>query len=461
MLDLKIANGRIPDFVDGILKEADIGIAGGRIVDVGTVPAAAHTIDAAGLVVSPGFIDIHMHEEVLDPDGHSGDGNAYDIANRMLAMGVTTAVGGNCGLLRQNLETFWSYVDAHGAPVNYVMFAGHSSLRELCGAESRYKPATAAQVRAMAAEARRQVDAGAIGVSFGLEYSPGANLDEAIGVCDGLRDREVLLSAHYRSDCAAGIESIREMAEISRRSGQPMQVSHLVSCSAMGYMAESLDVIAAAIADGVDLQADSYPYAAFCTRIGTAVFDDGCFERWGKGPEAIQLLEEPYRGRKCDAALFAKVRAEYPEMLVAAFVMNEEEAIAAICSPAVMVASDGLYNKGMGHPRGAGTFPRVLGRYAREQQRLGLVDALRKMTLMPAQRLRLDSKGRIEPGCDADFTIFDPATIIDRSDYTNPTLPPAGIHAVIIGGKLAMDTASGERHRLGKAIRRSDMKGWH
>jgi N-acyl-D-amino-acid deacylase len=140
--------------------------------------------------------------------------------------------------------------------------------------------------------------------------------------------------------------------------------------------------------------------------------------------------------------------------------MNEEESIEALQSPYVMIASDGVYNDGKGHPRGAGSFPRVLGKYVREEGCLELVEALRKMTLMPAERLRLDRKGRIQNGCDADLTIFDPARVIDRADYEHPTLPPEGIREVIIGGKLALEPAIGLKRNVGSALRRSSLEGW-
>ncbi|MBU1079405.1 MAG: amidohydrolase family protein, partial [Spirochaetes bacterium] len=370
MLDLKIRNGSVPDFEAGAMLAADIGVKDGMIVSVGRVEEAAKAeIDAEGLVVSPGFIDIHMHEETLVP----GAPEPYDIARYMLAMGVTTAAAGNCGNTRQAVRDFLDFIDANGSPINYLTFAGHNSIRARAGVASPYEAATPAQIEAMAGLVAEDIEAGAIGLSFGLEYSPAVSFAEMIGAAGGAAGREILLSAHYRSDGPDGLSSVRELIALSEETGQAMQVSHLVSCTGFGDMRESLESLAAAKARGVDVLADSYPYDAFCTRIGSAVFDDGCFERWGKGFGAIRFLQEPLRGTTCDEASFRLAREEYPDSLVAAFVMNDDEAVMAIAHPLVIVASDGIYNRGFGHPRGAGAFPRVLGRYSREREALSLV----------------------------------------------------------------------------------------
>lgn len=452
MHDLTIVNGRIPDFASGGDRIADIGIKGGKIVSVGNCSGDARlVIDAKGQYISPGFIDAHMHEEKI-ADGINGDG--FDIANRMLLMGVTTCTGGNCGNNRQDIDEFFGFIDKNGSPVNYLSYIGHNYLRNAVGNEDRYRKSSDQQISRMQRLVLDAVNNGAIGLSFGLEYCPGIDYDEALRVCEPLRGKDTLLAAHYRKDAKYSIDSIKELISLSRDTGLPMTVSHLGSCSAYGMMAESLDLIQQAIDQGLDIMVDCYPYDAFSTYIGSAVFDEGCFELWDKSYDSILLTEDPYKGVRCDKELFYKVRKEYPDMLVVAFVMNDDEVIEALKAPFVMVASDGLYRCGQGHPRGAGAFPRVLGRFVREMGEFSIVEALRKMTLMPADRLGLATKGRIEEGADADLVIFDHEKIIDKATFEKPIEPPEGISYVIIDGRVAVKDKMIVENRLGKVIRK-------
>jgi N-acyl-D-amino-acid deacylase len=457
MLDLLIKNACYPDFDTNTFKYGDIGIENGVISMIGDINEdhICH-IDATGLCVSPGFIDIHMHEEKLRMTSK----DPFDIANYMLNMGVTTAVSGNCGNNRQTIDRFFTYIDRYGSPVNYLSFIGHNYLRDFAGIKDRYRAATSQEIILMRREMMRNIQLGAIGLSFGLEYSPGTNIEEINGLLSYTSGKEIMLSAHYRYDGAQSIDAINELIQISDNFKLPMQISHLVSCSAMGHMTKSLELIAANIDRGVDIGVDSYPYDAFCTRIGSAAFDENCFERWNKSYENILLLEHPYSQEKCTKETFHYVRKNYPDMLVAAFVMNEEESIQAILDPNVIIASDGLYNNAKGHPRGAGTFPKVLSRKYRDQTGLDLIAALEKMTRMPARRMRLNKKGVIAVGYDADIAIFDPETIQDTADYASPTTPPIGMQYVIIDGQIAISSKVHMNTRLGKVIRRNQLNLW-
>lgn len=456
MYDLLIKNGLVVDFDKNELVKKDIGIKDGKVLSIEEdLEDGKKVIDATGKVVSPGFIDIHMHEEVI---GNTIDGDDYDIANKMLYMGVTTAVGGNCGNNRLQVSDFLNFVDKNGAPVNYLFYTGHNYYRNILGID-RYKEATKEEIEKMKDYIKRDiVENGAIGLSFGIEYSPGITYEEIIELCDAIKDYDVLLSAHYRADASQGVSSVEELINISKDTNLPMQISHLGSCAAMGQMREALDVIKDAIDKGIDVQADCYPYDAFSTFIGSTVFDDGCLESWNKTYNDILLTEEPYKNVRCTEEIFRKVREEYPKMLAVAFVMNEEEVIEALKEPFVYVASDGLLNRNQGHPRAAGTFPRVLGRFVREQGNLDLVDQLKKMTKLPANRLKLGNKGEIKVGMDADITIFDENQIIDTATFDNPTESPMGIYYVIINGEIAIDNGAISSNRLGKSIRRYQNK---
>ena len=217
-------------------------------------------------------------------------------------------------------------------------------------------------------------------------------------------------------------------------------------------MDESLAAINHAMEKNPRLDYDTYPYNAFSTYMGSAVFEDGCIEGWHKDYSDILLTDEPYKDVRCDRETFVKVREEYPDMLAVAFVMNEEEIASAIANKNGMVASDAIINNGNGHPRAAGTFPRVLGKYVREDKALPLIDAIRKMTLEPARRLELSDKGRIEIGCDADITVFNPDTVIDGATFSDLHIQPEGIEYVFIGGNMAMDHKKTVDGRLGRFI---------
>ena len=448
MLDLLIKNGQYPDFSEGRMKQGNIGITDGKITYIGPEePDTKEGLDARGKVVSPGFIDIHMHEEHFAEEGEH-----YVIAQMMLEMGVTTAVGGNCGMQNQNLSYFKEVLDRlGGSPVNYIMLAGYNTFRYELGI-GRYETASQEQRETIRNLLQRELNEGAYGISFGIEYDPGITTEEILYAIGVTEDPNLLVSAHYREDCLQHINPVKEMIEIAEKIPMKFQISHLSSCSAMGLMQESLDAINEAMKRNPKLNYDTYPYNAFSTHMGSAVFEDGCIEGWHKDYSDILLTDAPYKDIRCTKEIFEKVREEYPDMLAVAFVMNEEEIAAAIANPNGMVASDAIINNGNGHPRAAGTFPRVLGKYVREDKALPLIDAIRKMTLEPAKRMDLDQKGRIELGCDADLTIFNPDTIIDGATFSNLHIQPEGIEAVFIDGKLALKNKVTINNRLGKYI---------
>lgn len=452
-----IVNGRVVDPASGFDGVADVVIRDGKIWTVGHGAGVRpdRVLDAGGLVVAPGFIDIHMHrEDELEGEGLPSDTN--EMAWYLAHQGVTTAVGGNCGWGPTNPGPYLESIAKRGTPINFMVLAGHLRIRQACGIEDPYQTATGEQIRDIARVCRDAVAGGAAGVSVGLEYTPGASFDELVAVGRAIRDLDrAILAVHYRYDGDRALESIDELVAVAGAAGVAVQISHINSCAAFGLMKLALTRLSEAVAQGLDISADAYPYDAFCTYVGSAVFDEGCFDRWGVEHGALLVATGPHAGQRCSPELFAKLRAEDPRALIVAFVMREQEVREAVVHPLVMVASDGLTRKGQGHPRGSGTFPRVLGLYCREWGMLSLPQALRKMTIMPAQRLGLEAKGRIQEGADADIVVFDPAAVVDRATFEDPTQRPTGIRWVLVNGEVVIDDGRTVSARAGRVILRA------
>ena len=393
-----------------------------------------------------------MHEE------NAAEGDKWVIAEMMVRQGVTTAVGGNCGVMNQPLKEFKAMMDRlEGCPVNYLIFSGYNYYRHDVLGFDHYDKTDKEVWDKIRDFVREDLKEGACGISFGIEYDPGITTEEIKYAIDVSDDDHLLISAHYRADGEKAAEAIREMIDIQESTGKRFQVSHLSSCSAMGQMREALDLINEENAKNPRFNYDTYPYNAFSTHIGSTVFEDGCLEAWGKDYSDIMLTEEPYKNVRCNKEIFEDARKNYPDMLAVAFVMNEEEIAQAITNPIGMVASDGIINNGLGHPRAAGTFPRVLGKYVREEKKLDLLTALRKMTLEPARRLELEHrKGVIKENADADITIFDPETIIDGPEFGNIDIPNKGIDYVIVNGQVAVKDNEMISEKAGKFISHAD-----
>lgn len=453
MKDLKIINGKFPDFDSNSWVQADILIHGGKIEKIGNVSEeCTQVIDAEGKVVSPGFIDIHAHEDKF-AGGREDD---FFTAGRGLQMGVTTQIVGNCGDSYNSMEDFVGRIDKEGAPLNIMTFIGQNYLRELAGAGDRYAPSTRQQLEKMKSLLNEMKKYSPVGISCGFEYAPGVTTEETIELVRAMESDKYLVSVHFRQDGPKAPESTRELIEISKATGCAIEMSHIGSCSAVGYMDETLKIIEDAIVNGTDISVDCYPYNAFCTGIGTAVFDEGCFERWGKSYSDVLVLDGTYVNQRCTKEIFEELRKEDPDLHVAVFAMNQAEVDKAISKPYVMIGSDCGFVNRHGHPRGAGTFPKVIREYVREKKLLTLIEALRKMTVLTAERVGLDGKGRIKEGCDADIVIFDENTITDKATFDNPTLTPEGIDYVLVCGKVSADHGNVKSDSNGKYIRYKD-----
>jgi len=465
-MDYIIKNAEIYDPEEGKYAYKDIGIKNGKIEKIDSnISLAKQIIDAKGLSLVPGFIDLHIHEDPIGIDSS----NRFFTEECMLRMGVTTVVGGNCGFSPSKIGDYFKYLGKHGSPTNTLLYSGYSVIRSMLGNKINdnvssyrlgdvYKSLEIYEIDKLKPIIRKHMDEGALGLSFGLEYTPGIDAEEIIRVVEVLSDyNNSLVASHYRYDANRSLESIDESIFIAEKTRIPFQFSHIGSCSAFGYMEESLNKLNIARNKGIDISMDCYPYDAFSTLIGSAVFDEGCFERWGVDYNVVLPTEGKYKGQYCTKEMFNYLRKNEPNTRVVCFVMNELEVNMAYKHPEVMVASDGKIKNGQGHPRGAGTFPRVLGKLVRKDKILSFEEAIKKMTLMPANRLGFKTKGRIKEGCDADITIINKDTIIDNADYMEPSLPPFGLEYVFINGKLALEKGEIVNLNAGKAIRRQDI----
>ena len=267
------------------------------------------------------------------------------------------------------------------------------------------------------------------------------------------RDYGRLIAAHIRSDADEVFDSERELLEIGRRLGILVQVSHIGSMAGFGQMEEFLRITDEYRLRGLDVSCDCYPYYAFSTTLGSTTYDDGWMGRYGCGYDAVELCEGEYKGQRCTEEIFKKVRREMPECLTVCYVMRERDVDLALRHPNVMLASDGIMSHGQGHPRAAGAFPRLIAQFVRTGK-LGMYEAVNMMTAMPANRLGLASKGRLNVGADADVVVFDPEKISDCASFSEPVLPPVGIDCVLIGGEIAAKDCRIVAPKLGRSVRK-------
>ena len=400
-------------------------------------------IDASGSYVSPGFIDSHMHDEEKE------DGDTIEKA--LLRQGVTTAIAGNCGSgpLGDEILPF-----RRGPWINLGYLTGHKKLREAAGAVDRYLPATKAQIEIMRSLLRKELENGSFGLSIGLEYLPNTPISELEALFEVAVDfPKIWVPVHIREDGPASVRATQEIIDLALKWPLRFQISHLGSMTGFGQLAKILEMIDRARAEGADITFDCYPYDAFCTDLGSAVFDPGFEKRWGKGKEALEVASGPNRGKWLnEEGLYERLRKEEPECLIIAHVIKEEEVRLCLSHPECSIASDGLLKGGHGHPRAAGTFPRAL-RLLREMG-ASWPQAVRKCTSLPAGMNWLD-KGLIREGADADLVIFDGDKLRDTATFTDELLPPEGIKCVIIGGEPAVKDSEVLGGPKGELMRRN------
>jgi N-acyl-D-aspartate/D-glutamate deacylase len=451
--DIVLANGRVMDPDSNLDAVRYIGIRAGKIAAISTRPLRGRTvIDVKGLVVAPGFIDLHSH-------GQDDENYRYKARD-----GVTTALEMEVGV---SPVAAW-YAQREGKSlINFGATVGHIPAKMAVMKDTgQFLPRDNAINRVSSPDEVRQItdlikqglDEGALGIGWGINYVPTTTRAEVFDLFALSAKRGVANYVHVRHGGAiepgSGIGAVQEVLSDAAATGASLHVVHITSVC-LKQTAVCLNMIEGARRRGVDVTTEAYPYTATQTHLESAIYDEGWQERFGITYKDLQWVAT---GERLTAETFARYRKEGGSVIGHA--IPEEISRLAAANPGVMVASDGLIENGLGHPRGAGTFARVLGVYVREQKALSLMDAIRKMSLLPAQRLEkvapsMRAKGRVRVGADADLTIFDPATVIDRATFEKPAQYSEGIRHVLVGGMFVVrDEKIVEDVKPGKPVRR-------
>jgi dihydroorotase len=429
--DVVIANGRVLDPASRTDAVRHIGISGEHIAAVSATPLVGKTtIDARGLVVAPGFIDLHSH-------GQTDENYRYKARD-----GVTTALEMEVGA---NPVGDWYAARAGKALVNYGATSGHIPARmavmhdsgTLLPRDSAVKNVALLEQRKDTLDlVRKGLDEGALGVGIGIAYMPLTSREEILDLFQLAANRKVPVFVHMRN---AGpiepgvVDALQEVIADAAITGAPLHIVHITSM-AFRQTPLALQMIAGSRMRGLDVTTEAYPYTAGMTGLETAIFDPGWQERLGIGFGDLQWVAT---GERLNAGTFEKYRQQGGMVILHS--IPEEMVKLVLADPTVMVASDGMIDGGKGHPRGAGCYARVLGQYVREQKVLTLMDAVRKMSLLPAERIGLKTKGRIAVGADADLAIFDAAHVTDRATYEKPDQYSEGIPYVLVNGVLVVN----------------------
>jgi N-acyl-D-aspartate/D-glutamate deacylase len=443
--DVVLKSGRVIDPETNLDDVRDVGIRGDTIGRISSEPLnGTRTIDARGLVVAPGFIDLHHHAQSQD-------------AYRLMALdGVTTALE-----LEVGVPDVTRFIDARRgrSPIHFGASASFLAARlqawdtelpvSIFGPEAGIipqsgpatnEPASSKRLDRMLATLRSQLEAGALGVGIGLEYAPGATRHEVIEIARLAAAQGNPVFVHVRSsgriEPGSGVEAVIEVIGAAAISGAAVHIVHLNS-TCMSDSPLCLSMIAGARDRGLDVTTEAYPYTAGMTLINSALFNPGWREQRGLDYSDLEL---PESGERLTRERFEALHAAPEPRLILIHTNPDEVVDAVIAAPLVAIASDGV----MSHPRGVGTHARVLARYVRDQRTITLNDAIRKMSLLPAQRLEKatpDAKriGRLQQGARADIVVFDPQAIQDRATFRAPTEASEGVRFLVVAGTLVVD----------------------
>lgn len=499
--DLIVAGGRIVDGTGNPWFVADVAIKNGRIAEIGKLDAkrAARVIDARGLIVAPGFIDVHTHIESSIP--------VLPAAENFLRMGVTSVVTGNCGSSALNLGEWFSQLEKLGISINVASLVGHNTVRR-AGMNGDFdrapSPKELQRMRDLVSQAMRE---GAVGFSTGLEYIPGTygKTDEIVELAKASAAFGGLYATHMRDEGEFVERSIRESIEIGEQANCPVEISHfkISSRKRWGASAETIKLVEEARARGQQVTVDQYLYPAGSTGIGI-LFPSWVFE--GGAEKTRQRLSDPKTRAQVRRELIEKAAQQGFRDFAFAFVANHQanqsyngKNIAEITrltkqktdadsqaeqiieiqlaggaqmvlhkmseadveqifkQPFTMVASDGgiidAASASIPHPRSFGNNVRVLGVYVREKKLVGVEDAVRKMTSLPAATFKLWDRGLLRPGMAADVVVFDEKTVADRATFQQPKQYPAGISFVIVNGQVVIESDKHTSAKAGQILR--------
>jgi N-acyl-D-aspartate/D-glutamate deacylase len=422
--DRVILGGRVVDPDSGLDTIRNIGLRDGQIAAITTEAIQGRdTVDVRGLVVAPGFIDLHSH------------GTTHETYRLQSLDGVTTTL---------ELELGTSDVDAWyrersvGQLINYGVSIGHIKVRMAVMRDSgtfmpvdegAYRASTPALIAEIAKRIEVGLSEGAVDIGAGFPYTPAATREELLAVFSIAARTKTPIHVHI----TPGAAGLKEALSLAAETNAPLHVVHINS-SSLGETPVMLEMIRNARARGHDVTTEAYPYTAGMTEIQSATIQD----IYKSAPDAkLAEIEWPRTGERLNRQSFERYTSTGGPIVVHS--NTEQMVVAAITSPLTIIASDAYWQNGTGHPRTSGTFSRMLGRYVRDAKSLSLMEAIRKMTLMPARRLEakvptMKQKGRLQVGADADITIFDAARVMDRSTSREPSLSPVGIEHVIVNG---------------------------
>lgn len=481
--DILIKNVLVYDGSGKKPYKADLRISGDRISAIGKdLPIQPGDVlrDEHGLALAPGFIDMHSHHD----DGIFDDLNAEAVSRQ----GVTTVLVGQDGDSNFPIADFFSHLEKTPAAINFASMIGHATIREQVMGKDLYRPSTPEELKKMQDLLGRELEAGAFGLSSGLEYEKGhfATTEEMIELSKIAAARGGFYISHVRDEEKGAFNSFDEITRIGQGAKIPVEITHIKLASpSLWHMAKTRmpEVFKKAEGEKVDLKADVYPYTYWHStlrvlvpdrdfynpeKVAQGLADNGGAEnmlipKYTPDPamagKTLTQIAEAWKVTPVEAymrmirATESEVESGKEQEEVIGYSMNEEDLRWFIAHPRIMFSSDGALHGA--HPRGAGSFPRVLGKYVREDQVLPLEVAIHKMTMLPAEQLGLKDRGRIAKGYIADLTVFDPATIIDQSTIQHPDTPPKGVPDVMVSGVWVVKDGQVTSAHPGRVIRHS------